>query len=104
MLAPRIVHDAAIAVNIIAGHYGHDPYMVTCKEFDLTSDNNVELPTVESILVCHPAAFCYRLIEKMGVRFDKALAYVLAEILSPLKKRLTLFTRSLFLHVVPWIV
>ena len=29
----------------------------------------------------------------MGVRFDAALTYVLAEVLSPLKKRLTLFTR-----------
>jgi hypothetical protein len=102
LLWPQIVRDAAIAVNIIAGHYGTAHYNVTCptfdsddrlKEFDLSSDNDEELPTVESISVCHPAAFCYRLSEKMGVRFDKALTYVLAEILSPLRKRLTLYTR-----------
>jgi hypothetical protein len=89
-------------VNIIAGHYGTAHYKVTCptfdsddrlKVFDLSSNNDEELPTVESISVCHPAAFCYRLSEKMGVRFDKALTYVLAEILSPLRKKLTLFTR-----------
>ena len=101
LLWPRIVRDAAIAVNIIAGHYGTAHYKVTCptfdsddrlKEFDLSSDNDEELPALESISVCHPAAFCYRLSEKMGVRFDKALTYVLAEILSPLRKKLTLFT------------
>jgi hypothetical protein len=96
----QIVRDAAIAVNIIAGHYGKAHYKVTCptfdsddklNEFDLSS--NEELPSLESRSVCHPAAFAYRLSEKMGVRFDKALTYVLAEILSPLRKRLTLFTR-----------
>ena len=60
-------------------------------EFDLSS--NAELPSLESILVCHPATFCYRLSEKMGVRFNAALTYVLAEILKDVKKRLTLFTR-----------
>jgi hypothetical protein len=89
-------------VNIIAGHYGTAHYKVTCptfdsddrlKVFDLSSDNDEELPALESISVCHPAAFSYRLSEKMGVRFDAALTYVLAEILSPLRKRLTLYTR-----------
>jgi hypothetical protein len=68
LLWPQIVRDATIAVNIIAGHYETAHYKVTCptfdsddrlKEFDLSSDNDEKLPTVESISVCHPAAFCY---------------------------------------------